>query len=212
MAINPPSDIVLDVARAADPIQYSAAVEKLTRVGRTASAQADAFSQLLNIDAPSAGPATAGLSFDPLAADLRGRLDTLSGSGKAPEPLQRFESFVLQSFVQSMLPKDAESTFGEGLAGDMWSSMLAEQIAAQMAEAGGVGIAEQIAAAHPDMAVVAEASRAPADAFSREGPGAAASATLAAAPGFVASMELDFADALMPGRQTLAERDAAAEG
>jgi flagellar protein FlgJ len=62
-----------------------------------------------------------------------------------PAPYVQFEAFVLQSFIQAILPKDAAEVFGEGTAGEVWKSMLAEKMALQVAEAGGVGIAKMIA-------------------------------------------------------------------
>lgn len=59
-------------------------------------------------------------------------------------PAQKFESFVMQSFVEPMLPKADSSYFGEGTAGSIWRSMLAEHIGAEMAAAGGIGIAKMV--------------------------------------------------------------------
>jgi len=152
VAINPPSDIILDVARAADPLQYSAAVQKLSRIGGAAAAD-PAFDLLLDsIDAAQAFEP----QFDSLPAqvvdwtraDLRGQLapfDPRSAAASAMAPARQFEAFVLQTFIQSMFPKDANHVFGEGIAGSYWSSMLAEQIAGQMARSGGIGIADEIA-------------------------------------------------------------------
>ena len=61
------------------------------------------------------------------------------------EPLQRFESFVLRSFVESMLPDKNTSFFGTGTAGQIWKSMLAERIGDEMAASGGIGIADMLA-------------------------------------------------------------------
>ncbi len=57
---------------------------------------------------------------------------------------EQFEAFVLQSFIQSIMPKEASSVFGEGTAGEVWKSMLAEKIAMQVAQAGGIGIGKLI--------------------------------------------------------------------
>lgn len=62
-----------------------------------------------------------------------------------PGPYVQFEAFVLQNFIQSIMPQQASAVFGEGTAGEVWKSMLAEKIALQVAEAGGVGIAKMIA-------------------------------------------------------------------
>ena len=59
-------------------------------------------------------------------------------------PVQQFESFVLRSFVESMLPEDNGSFFGTGTAGQIWKSMLAERIGDEMAKDGGIGIADLI--------------------------------------------------------------------
>lgn len=55
---------------------------------------------------------------------------------------------VLTTFIQNMLPKDSEGVYGEGLAGDMWKSQLAEHLADVMAERGGIGIARSLASDH----------------------------------------------------------------
>jgi peptidoglycan hydrolase FlgJ len=63
----------------------------------------------------------------------------------AHSPFAQFEALVLQTFIQAMLPKDAESVYGKGLSGDMWQSMLAQKIAEQVARRGGIGIAARLA-------------------------------------------------------------------
>ncbi|MEM8748831.1 MAG: rod-binding protein [Pseudomonadota bacterium] len=67
-----------------------------------------------------------------------------SVSEKDKAVFQKFEAAILTTFVQSMLPKDAESLFGKGLSGNMWKSQMANQIADQLSKAGGVGIAAQL--------------------------------------------------------------------
>lgn len=63
-----------------------------------------------------------------------------------PDAAQKFESFVLQTFIQEMLPKNAEGVFGSGIAGDFWRSMMAEKMAEQVAERGDLGIADLVRA------------------------------------------------------------------
>ena len=65
-----------------------------------------------------------------------------------PETFRKFEGMVLQTFVQSMLPEESESVYGQGLAGDMWKSFLAKEIADQMAKSGGIGIADRVLGDH----------------------------------------------------------------
>lgn len=55
---------------------------------------------------------------------------------------------VLQTFMQSILPKDTETVYGGGMAGDMWKSMLAQQLGEVMAQRGGIGIADRVLGDH----------------------------------------------------------------
>jgi Rod binding domain-containing protein len=129
LAISPPSDIVLDVSRAAEPAAVQAARVELARRGGTA------------------GPSTAA-SFS--LGEIGSTATAKAGASKAGTPASfvKFEAMVLQTFIQNMLPKDAEMVYGKGVAGDMWKSMLAEQLAGVMAERGGIGIAEKVMGDH----------------------------------------------------------------
>src|SRR5690348_17070979 len=67
---------------------------------------------------------------------------------KGADPAEKFEAFVLQSFIQDMMPKSAEGVFGSGLAGDFWKSMMSEKIAEQVAARGGLGISDYVREGH----------------------------------------------------------------
>jgi len=65
---------------------------------------------------------------------------------KKPDAFGQLEAFVLQSFIQTMLPTDAQAFFGKGTAGAVWKSMLAEKLGAQLASSNQVGLAKRLAA------------------------------------------------------------------
>ena len=153
MSVQLPSDIVLDVARAANPVRYQAAVAKLS------AAAAGGFSTALDAARASAPPAPPADVHTVLTRLRSG--STLAARGKAGGPAEEFEAFVLQTFVESMLPKDADAVFGKGNAGGIWKSMLAEQIGAQIAKAGGLGIARTIDAARASSGAPAPAGTRP---------------------------------------------------
>ncbi len=136
MSINPPLDIVLDVVKAADPARYKAAVERLTRISTAAGA---GFDSLI--------PATAAT---PAAPDDPTTMATATPGKTQPSDAARayrgFEAMTLATFIESAMPDDSAAVFGSGTAGNVWKSMLAEQIANQMAKAGGIGLADQLAA------------------------------------------------------------------
>jgi hypothetical protein len=148
VAINPPSDIVLGVVQAADPARRQAATERLLRLaalpsGGTAAAGGD------DSAVPPAGAAIGAwrtaTAFAP-ATEQRTLAPATDKRAPRDPAFVEFEAMVLQTFVQSLLPKDAASVFGRGTAGEVWKSMLAEQIAREIARSGGIGIADRAGA------------------------------------------------------------------
>jgi hypothetical protein len=59
-----------------------------------------------------------------------------SPTAKATKAQKSFESFALQTFIGSMLPKENSKMFGTGNAGKMWQSLLAEKLAEQITASG----------------------------------------------------------------------------
>lgn len=128
MAITPLSDLVLDVAQAADPVEYQASVQKLRHMqgvaGNTGTVSMP-FADMMQPE-PSVLPAA--------AADSR----------KPVEAYRKFEAFMLQAMIQNMFTTDTPSVFGKGPGGEFWKSMLVEIIAKEMAAGGGIGVADML--------------------------------------------------------------------
>jgi len=149
VAINPPSDIVLDVLNAADPTRAEAATQRLNALAAGAPASAaDDFAKALN----AAGQSSAnGVSSLVGMADARSKLlnKRAAEALKTKNAQVEFEATLLNNLVGEMLPKDAAGVYGQGSAGDIWRSMLGDQIAHQIAKSGELGIAKRLFANHP---------------------------------------------------------------
>lgn len=119
------------------PMAPTAAAAKpaAAQAGRAADVTADFSAALDAVGAPAGSVASMSRPIAPLV-DHKSRV--------AP-PLEQFEGFVLRSFVESMLPSEASSYFGSGTAGEVWRSMMAEEIGNELARGGGIGIAASIA-------------------------------------------------------------------
>lgn len=142
MSITPPSDIVMDVARAADPARYQEAAAKLSQPGDPAAFAA--------ATAEAARDAGYGLH---MPIDARGALTSLKNETTlqgAADPYRKFEGQVLAQFIETMLPDKSESVYGKGNTGSLWKSMLAEQVGQQIAKSGGIGIARMLENAQPN--------------------------------------------------------------
>jgi len=141
MRFNPPTDVILEVANAADPSRASLAAERLAALAAGKTPPADFAASLDKAAAPE--PAAPGL------ADARARIAPEAGaSDKSSRVKVDFEAMALGPLVNEMLPKETSGLFGGGAAGDMWRSTLADEIARQIAKSGALGLSRRLFATH----------------------------------------------------------------
>jgi peptidoglycan hydrolase FlgJ len=192
MAFNPRTDVVLEVLSAADPSRANLAAQRLNALSRP---NAPATDFAANLDW-AAGAASAMTSPVANAADARSRLaEAQGGPDKLGQVKTQFEAMMLNSFVGEMLPKDTGEVFGQGMASNMWRSMLAEQVSMQIAKSGKLGLARRLLATHefaPRSPRVGEA------AATAGGSTTQMSANILSAP---AAAELDNSAVLFAGRK-----------
>lgn len=162
MTVAPVPDLIDGVMAAADPVSQRVAAGKLERLASTAGPNfAAAVNEKIETGAlERSGASVEAVDVSPSSAlnDSAGHATLVKGPSGNSAVFRKFEAFILQMFVESMLPKDASDVFGKGTAGTIWRSMLAEQIGNEMAKGNGIGIAKQLAR-----------SRYPSDAAGSEG-------------------------------------------
>ena len=153
MSIAPPSDIILDVAQAADPQRLQAATSKLSKMATGTATVPDDFATLLTQAGGATSPAIRAsrwTSSTPTAPALRNStLPATPAKVVSPvaSPYRKFEAVLLQTFVQEILPRD-DGLFGDAASSDISRSMMAEQLANQLAKSDRIGIARMIEKAH----------------------------------------------------------------
>ena len=170
MSISPPSDLILDVMKAADPQRMQEAALRLKDMAaaRAAAAETGAgkWSESLrmagfspagagrkistpHLDAASGTRSPAPSAADAAAVRARARAPAAAdGSGDAVRRMREgfaaLEGVVLENMLDGMLGGSGSKVFGEGLAGEYWKSMMARAIASQVARRGGMGLAEAL--------------------------------------------------------------------
>jgi Rod binding domain-containing protein len=144
MVFNPRTDVILEVLNAADPSRASAAAQRLSSLAASSGAGAD-FSADLN---RAAEPMTASPALDANATAARAIPQAPAGSERLNKAKTQFEAMMLEPLIGEMFPKDATQVFGQGTAGDMWKTMLAEQVSMQVARSGALGLAKRLLATH----------------------------------------------------------------
>lgn len=147
MSISPPSDIVLGVASAVDPEKYRAAAERLSNLGETATG---VTASAAPVSSGKMGGASNNVTQPVFTLPSKAAAGTTSNtstsaSDREMKAYKKFEAYLMQTFVESMLPKNTSEIYGSGTAGEIWRSMLAEHIANEMASGTALGIAESIA-------------------------------------------------------------------
>lgn len=143
MAIQPPSDLVLDVSRAADPLEYRASVEKLRNAQSAVRAANLEMSGNGFSDMAKTGDSASTSSLPGQYAN-QVKIKEKSANADHTEAYKKFEAFMLQSFIQNMFTTDTPSVFGKGQAGEYWKSMMAESMAKEVADRGGIGVAKML--------------------------------------------------------------------
>lgn len=136
MSIQPVSDIILDVAMAADPAKVSAAKQRLSELGDASGA--GSFGEVL-----SAQTGETSTRWSPLAEARFFSAPTgvaIKEKASMDQAKRGLETLVAKMLVESMLPKEGGTFFGKDNAGGVWRSMLADKIATEMTKGKGLGI------------------------------------------------------------------------
>jgi peptidoglycan hydrolase FlgJ len=143
MAISPPSDLILDVARAADPQKAAVVTRALVSAASAGVATGEFSAAIKNVTDGSVGR---DFSYRSPSPPVHPAIQTTP-----QKAVVGLESVLLKSFIDQMLPKDAVDVFGSGVAGDVWKSMLSEKIAAEVAKSGTLKIGQRLFETHPDL-------------------------------------------------------------
>lgn len=149
MSIFPSTDLIVDVAKAADPRRQQVA---LRRLEAAANAPSVSFASLSG-ESPSPIKANVSGSSNWRAAGVglraayqapaSGPAVVPAASNPAADAAKKFEALVLQTFFEALLPKEDEN-FGSGVAGGVWRSMMAEQLSAKFAASGVIGLSKML--------------------------------------------------------------------
>src|SRR5262245_51584014 len=138
MIVTPTSDVVLDVLEAADPAMQRAATAKLdalksTDAGFAATMDSEVSKAAATARAAEDQSTAKAAQSEPGLPNTAAPVQVIKASSST-DVYRKFEAFVLQVFVDTMLPKETQEIFGKGTAGSVWRSMLAEQLGNQLAQ------------------------------------------------------------------------------
>ncbi len=138
MSISPISDVVLDVAMAADPAKYRAAIEKLSTGSAVSHVERNSFGGVLKNTFASTPVSPNGFGMPSLTA---------SKSPKSPDEGAKahkgLEQLILKNLLETLLPKNSSVLFGSNTAGEVWHSMLADQLAHELGKTVDLGSARR---------------------------------------------------------------------
>lgn len=151
MSIFPSADIVSDVANSADSRQLALGLQRL----RNLSASMDGkhiTNQSKSGDLPENKQGLINAThFDAFVkSPIKGadRSAVVHGGEKASGAIaaQKFEAFVLQTWLEVLLPRTEGGSFGTDGSANIWRSMMAEQLGMQLARNGAIGLQKIITA------------------------------------------------------------------
>jgi hypothetical protein len=104
-----------------------------------------------------AARATGPVAIAPSRSVTASRVEPPQAPPTQTSPARQFEAMVIAQMIGSIMPQDS-SYFGDGFAGDMWRSMLSENLAKVVAERSDFGIAAMVEKSSPAFATPLAAS------------------------------------------------------
>jgi flagellar protein FlgJ len=131
MSIFPATDIISDVARAADPQKARAAFARLASMSPDRNEAANGRKFSISLGPRTTLTASGAASFVP---------DARPPQAEKLSVTQKFEAFLLQNWLETLLPKEESGSFGNGPGANVWRSMMAEQLGQQLASADCLGL------------------------------------------------------------------------
>ncbi len=141
MSISPPSDIIMDVIRAAGHAPGGPASTSASGVaggpipiGKVPESLREAMAREWE-----SYLAAASKTNEVPAATARSRPQANSPLRKS---MAKLEGVLLQTMLQGIMAGRENGPFGTGLAGGYWKSLMVQAIADRLAERGGIGIAD----------------------------------------------------------------------
>ena len=138
MSISPVSDIVLDVAMAADPAKYHAAAEKLSTGNAARDVDSNSFDLVLRNTLANMPASQNNFGTASFAASK-----PLKSPDETVKAYKGLEQLVLKNLVETLLPKNSSVLFGSSTAGEIWRSMLADQLASEIGKSVALGTAHR---------------------------------------------------------------------
>ena len=143
MAISPPGDIIFDVARSADPVQFQRAMKRLQALaGERASSIPQTYPGSSTTGA--AKPGTLGFSAEMSALSSQQVIPQKDMSSPLYRSFQKLEAFLLSQALELMFPKELEFLSSGQDANKAWRGVFAGAVATEISKAGPLGIADRL--------------------------------------------------------------------
>lgn len=146
MSINPPTDLIADVINAADPARAARTEAWLRSIGQASSG--GSFASIVERKAASATNVSQALETA-VRGPARSAVASNDPIEKRKQALVEFEGTVLGILVNELIPKSQSSVLGSGADGDIWRSMLSNEIGRQLAKSGVLHIHDRLFRSHP---------------------------------------------------------------
>lgn len=138
MSIFPTTDLISDVGRAAVPLKKAEALNRLERF----ASSSEGVSETPKTNRTTPNYRAVDTSFVISTSKSSIPMNTIApDKNEASATFRKFEAFILQTWLELLLPKADGGSYGSDQAGDLWRSLMAEQLGDQLAKTGALGLA-----------------------------------------------------------------------
>ncbi len=137
MSIFPANDLVLDVGRAADPVRKAGAITRLERLSLPSGVPASISGASLMPPVARSNPTNFQVSKSNQSMPTSASPERQDAHVTA---FRKFEAFILQTWLEILLPKAGFCAYGHDQASGIWRSLMAEQLGEQLSKNDSLGI------------------------------------------------------------------------
>ncbi len=137
MSIFPATDLVIDVGLAADPSRKAEALKHLEKL----SFSTDVSASNSELPIPYNTHSSNRLSVHNSKSNLSTSPNVASGNQDSHVlAFKKFEAFILQTWLEILLPNAGSGAYGNDQAGSLWRSFMAEQLGDQLSKNDSLGL------------------------------------------------------------------------
>lgn len=145
MSIFPATDLISDVANSADSRRLAAGLQRLRNLSMSVADKTSISQPISTARQGGKEEVSRAIRFEAVVRLEKPPTNNIQNIQRDPKSgnavaARKFEAFILQTWLETLLPKTEGGSFGTDGSANIWRSMMAEQLGMQLARSDVIGL------------------------------------------------------------------------